>query len=59
MLDEVAKANWSTKLDLKRVYYQVPIDQESIAKTAFCMPWGKNAFNRMPFGLHNVPITFQ
>ena len=35
MLDEVVEANWLAKLDLNCGYYQVPMDQESIAKTAF------------------------
>ena len=47
-----------SKIDLKKGCYQVPIE-ESHHKTSFCMPWGKCAFTRMPFGLKNAPATFQ
>ena len=59
MLDKVAEAVWLTKLDMNKGYYQVPMSKDSVDKTAFCTPWGKFAFRRMPFGLRNAPTTFQ
>ena len=59
LLDRVANARWLSKLDLNQGFYQIPMDEVSKAKTAFCTPWEKFAFNRMPFGLKNAPATFQ
>ena len=59
LLDEVTEATWLSKLDLKRGFYQVPLQADSHPKTAFCTPWGKFCFTRMPFGLKNAPATFQ
>ena len=51
LLDKVAEARWLFKLDLNQGFYQIPMNQDSIAKTAFCSPRGKFAFTRMPFGV--------
>ena len=51
LLDNIAGATWLTKVDLNKVFYQVPLDKDSQDMTALCSPWGKFAFTRVPFGL--------
>ena len=48
-----------TKLDLRKGYYQVPVQAQDVPKTAVVAPFGLFEFLRMPFGLLNAGQTFQ
>ena len=60
MVDCLNGAQWFTSLDLKSGYWQVELDKDSKALTAFTVgPLGFYQCEHMPFGLTNVPATFQ
>ena len=59
-LDCLNGAQWFTSLDLKSGYWQVQLDEDSKALTAFTVAsLGFYQCEYMPSGLTNVPATFQ
>ena len=59
LIDNLGQARFVTTLDLTRGYWQVPMAEESRAKTAFTTGFGPYQFRVMPFRLQGAPATFQ
>ena len=59
LLEKIAGHERYTTLDLNSGYWQIPMDPDSISKTAFTCKFGTFEYLRMPFGLTNAPATFQ
>ena len=59
LIDQVGRANFLSKIDLSKGFYQVPLTEQAKYRTSFVTLCGKFRFTRMPFGLRNAPATFQ
>ena len=57
--DTLAGSQYFTTLDLASGYWQVEMDPQDKAKTAFATRTGLYEFNVMPFGLSTAPATFE
>jgi len=51
------QANYLTKVDMTRGYWQVPLDDASILVSAFVTPTGHFQWRYMACGLRNAPAT--
>ncbi len=58
-MDAIAKAKYYLSWDLISRFWQIEIEKEDKAKTAFSTSWRYYEYNVMPFGLKRVPATFQ
>src|SRR3984957_7233593 len=59
ILDSLHQAQWFTTLDLASGYWQIKVKAKDQEKTAFITKFGTFEFKVMPFGLCNIPATFQ
>lgn len=59
MLNAAGQSSWFCLLDLQSAYWQIPMEETSIPKTAFSTSQGHYEFVRMPFGLAFAGFTFQ
>ena len=58
-VDQVGSAQFVSKFDLLKGYWQVPLSQRACEIAAFITPTGLYSYTVMPFGLRNAPATFQ
>ena len=58
-LDAVAGSSLFSTLGLTSGYFQIPLKEEDIPKSAFVCKYGDFEMTRMPFGLNNSASTFQ
>lgn len=60
ILNRLRDSNYISSIDLRHSFWQIPLDERSKEKTAFCVP-GRGLFNFcvMPFGLTNSAQTQQ
>ena len=56
---ELGDANFFTKIDLAKGYWQIPVKPQDRPKTAFATHVGLFQFTRMPFGLLSAPAVFE
>ncbi len=57
-VDEAAGCRYFASLDLRQGYYQMPMKDDDIPKTAFVTPDGYYEWTRASFGLRNCPARF-
>ncbi|UYV74991.1 K02A2.6-like [Cordylochernes scorpioides] len=53
------KSKYFTKLDLKKSFWQLPVDEETQPYLTFSTPWGRYSFLRVPFGIKTAPEIMQ
>ena len=57
LFQRLGKSNYFSKIDLSKGYWQIPVAEEDVKKTAFVTPDGNYEFIRMPLGMKNSGAT--
>ena len=57
-MDRLRGSQVFSKIDLRLGYWQMPVRDEDVPKTAFRTRWGSYEFLVMPFGVTNAPSQF-
>ena len=58
-IDNVGSAKYVSKLDMLKVYWQVPLTRRASEISAFVTPDNFLQYTVMPLGTCNAPATFQ
>lgn len=58
-VDRLGNFKFFSSLDMATGFHQIPLDEQSVHKTAFVTPEGHFEYLRMPYGLTNSPIVYQ
>jgi hypothetical protein len=58
LFNQLGRAKYFSKIDLRSGYYQLKIWSEDVPKTAFVTRYGQYEFTVMPFGLTNTLAYF-
>jgi hypothetical protein len=59
ILQQVVGSQMMSLLDGFSGYNQIKVKKDDKYKTTFTTQWGTFAYERIPFGLSNVGVTFQ
>jgi hypothetical protein len=52
VFEQIGNAQYLSRFDLTKGYYQVPLSDDTKEKSAFVTPFGLYEFNVMPFGMN-------
>ena len=58
-LGSIAEGRVYSKLDANSGFHQIELDPASVKLTTFVTPFGRFAFNRLPYGITSAPEHFQ
>ena len=57
LFQRLGKSKYHSKIDLSKGYWQIPVAEKDIKKTAFVLPDGTYDFLAVPFGMKNSRAT--